>query len=185
MGWGGWRCRRRTSSSGEEWTSHPGKAQSSSHRRWRSSQQACRAPPTPRLQWSRRGLHCPGRWICPPDCHCRSRSQRSGCTVDYQRGSRWRPPHRSFWWWLVNPRWSAHHTAGPRWCSRAQKIHRQPGRSEQENKSCLPGQLTEFFTQTAPHHFSVFGNGPPFLSPRLESPKSARICPSSPPPVTS
>ena len=185
MGWGGWRCRRRTSSSGEEWTSHPGKAQSSSRRRSRSSQQACRAPPTPRLQWSRRGLHCPGRWICPPDCHCRSRSQRSGCTVDYQRGSRWRPPHRSFWWWLVHPRWLAHHTAGPRWCSRAQKIHRQPWRSEQENKSCLPGQLTEFFTQTAPHHFSVFGNGPPFLSPRLESPKSARICPSSPPPVTS
>lgn len=129
--------------------SHPGKAQSSSHRRSHSSQQACHEPPTLHLQWSQRGLHYPGSWICPPDCHCKSRNQRSGYTAGYQRGSRWHLPHKSFWWWLVHPRWSAHRTAGPHWCSQAQKIHHLPWRLWKENESNLPEELTNLLLQTA------------------------------------
>lgn len=173
MGWGGWRYRTRTSSSEGEWMSHLGKAQSSSHRRSHSSQQACHGPPTPHLRWSRRDHHCLGHWICPPGCHYRSRSQRLSCTVGYQKGNRWHPPHRSFWWWLVHPRWSARHTAGPHWCSQVRKIHHQPWRSEGENESCFSRQFINFLTPdsslTCAHPFSVSGNGCPLsLPPWLE-----------------
>ena len=60
-----------------------------------------------------------------------------------------------------------------------------PGGQRRKIRAACQDNSPNSLTQTAHHHFGVFGSGPPFLSPWLESPKSTLICPSSPSPMTS
>lgn len=62
------------------------------------------------------------------------------------KGSRWRlHSHRSFyWWWLVHPRWSARHTAGPYIrCSRSEDPSRPGGQREGKWELLTRTQLTK------------------------------------------